>query len=121
MQNVSFVINQGKTCGIVGESGCGKSTVAWSLVNFLGANGYIKRGSIKFMGKELVGRSSSEMRKLRGNQISMVFQDPMQALNPSMRLGDQMKEVLTIHAGMNNADALQRCREMLERGVYAGP
>jgi len=117
VQNVTLSINQGETYGIVGESGCGKSTVAWSIVNFLGANGYIKRGRVRFMGKELTGQSPEEMRKLRGNRISMVFQDPMQALNPSMRLGEQLKEVLTIHRGLNNADAEARCIDMLKK-VY---
>jgi len=114
VQNVSFDINQGQICGIVGESGCGKSTVAWSIVNFLGANGYIKRGSIRFNGRELAGRTPKEMRRIRGNQVSMVFQDPMQALNPSLRIGFQMKEVLTVHTGMNSTDAEKRCIEMLE-------
>ena len=117
VQNVTFPIYQGETCGIVGESGCGKSTVAWSLVNFLGANGNIKKGSMKFQGKELIGCTSAEMRQLRGNQISMVFQDPMQSLNPSMCLGDQMKEVLTVHTGLSDAKASKRCIDMLER-VY---
>lgn len=115
IQDVSFSINQGETCGIVGESGCGKSTLAWSLLNFLGANGYIKRGSIQFQGKEMTDRSSAEMRRLRGNRISMVFQDPMQALNPSMLLGEQMKEVLTVHTGMKDGEAADRCIEMLKR------
>jgi peptide/nickel transport system ATP-binding protein len=117
VQNVSFEIRRGESHGIVGESGCGKSTVAWAIVNFLGANGYVKRGSIKFLGQDLVGKSPEELRKLRGDQIAMVFQDPMQALNPSMRLGDQMKEVLTVHRGISNEEAEARCIEMLER-VY---
>jgi|SaaInl7_200m_RNA_FD_contig_91_20935_length_4772_multi_9_in_0_out_0_3 peptide/nickel transport system ATP-binding protein len=117
VQDVSFEINRGETHGIVGESGCGKSTVAWAVVNFLGANGYVKRGSIKFQGKELVGVTGEELRRLRGDQIAMVYQDPMQALNPSMRLGDQMSEVLTVHRGMAQKEAEQRCIEMLER-VY---
>ncbi len=117
VQNVSFEINRGESYGIVGESGCGKSTVAWAIVNFLGANGYVKRGSIKFLGQELVGKGGEELRQLRGDQIAMVYQDPMQALNPSMRLGDQMKEVLTVHRGMSDDDAAKRCVEMLER-VY---
>ncbi|MGD2057335.1 MAG: ABC transporter ATP-binding protein [Anaerolineales bacterium] len=117
VQNVSFEINRGETHGIVGESGCGKSTVAWAIVNFLGANGYVKRGSIKFQGQELVGVTGEELRRLRGDQIAMVYQDPMQALNPSMRLGDQMSEVLTVHRGMDKDEAEARCIEMLER-VY---
>jgi len=115
--NVSFEIYRGETHGIVGESGCGKSTVAWAIVNFLGANGYVKRGSIKFQGQDLVGKKGEELRRLRGDQIAMVYQDPMQALNPSMRLGDQMKEVLTVHRGIGDREAHRRCIEMLER-VY---
>ena len=117
VQNVSFEIRRGESFGIVGESGCGKSTMAWAIVNFLGANGYVKRGSIKFQGQELVGKDGEELRKLRGDQIAMVFQDPMQALNPSMTLGNQMKEVLTVHRGISDEEAGTRCVEMLER-VY---
>jgi peptide/nickel transport system ATP-binding protein len=117
VQNVSFEIRRGESHGIVGESGCGKSTVAWSIVNFLGANGYVKRGSIKFQGQELVNKDPEELRKLRGDQIAMVYQDPMQALNPSMRLGEQLKEVLIVHRKMKEKEARDRCIEMLER-VY---
>ncbi len=117
VQNVSFEIYRGETMGIVGESGCGKSTVAWAIVNFLGANGYVKRGSIKFQGQELVGKKGEELRRLRGDQIAMVYQDPMQALNPSMRLGEQMKEVLTVHRNMPEDEATEWCIQMLER-VY---
>jgi peptide/nickel transport system ATP-binding protein len=117
VQDVSFEIKRGEAHGIVGESGCGKSTVAWAVLNFLGANGYVKRGSIKFMGQELVGKSGEELRRLRGDQIAMVYQDPMQALNPSMRIGDQMKEVLTVHRGLSEKQAEKQCVEMLER-VY---
>jgi peptide/nickel transport system ATP-binding protein len=117
VQNVSLAIKKGESHGIVGESGCGKSTVAWSIINFLGANGYVKRGSIKFQGKNLVGKKGEELRRLRGDQIAMVYQDPMQSLNPSMRLGDQMKEVLTVHQGLSGSEAETQCIEMLER-VY---
>ena len=117
VQNVSLAIKKGESHGIVGESGCGKSTVAWSIINFLGANGYVKRGSIKFQGKNLVGKKGEELRRLRGDQIAMVYQDPMQSLNPSMRLGDQMKEVLTVHQGLSRSEAQKQCIEMLER-VY---
>ncbi|MGD2143565.1 MAG: ATP-binding cassette domain-containing protein, partial [Anaerolineae bacterium] len=117
VQDVSFEVRRGETHGIVGESGCGKSTCAWAVLNFLGANGYVKRGSIKFQGQELVGVTGEELRRLRGDQIAMVYQDPMQALNPSMRLGDQMSEMLTVHRGMDKKEAEKRCIEMLER-VY---
>ena len=115
VQNVTFSIDQGESYGIVGESGCGKSTVAWSIINFLGANGYVKRGSIKFKGQEMVGKKGEELRKLRGNQIAMVYQDPMQSLNPSMRIGGQMKEVLTVHLGISDEEANKKCLYMLDR------
>lgn len=121
VQDVSFEIRRGEAHGIVGESGCGKSTVAWAVLNFLGANGYVKRGSIKFLGQELVGKSGEELRRLRGDQIAMIYQDPMQALNPSMRLGDQMKEVLTVHRGLSDADAEKRCIQMLDRVYMPDP
>jgi peptide/nickel transport system ATP-binding protein len=121
VQEVSFDIYRGETYGIVGESGCGKSTVAWAIVNFLGANGYVKRGHIKFQGQDLVGKSGEELRRLRGDQIAMVYQDPMQALNPSLRLGDQMKEVLTVHRDMNDKEAKDRSIQMLERVYMPDP
>ncbi len=117
VQDVSLELYRGESFGIVGESGCGKSTVAWSIVNFLGANGYVKRGRIFFQGQDLVGKNSEDLRRLRGDQIAMVYQDPMQALNPSMRLGDQLNEVLTVHRGIPEQEAHRRSIEMLER-VY---
>ena len=121
IQNVSFEIARGETFGLVGESGCGKSTTAWAVVNFLGANGYVKRGSIKFQGQELLGKRDEELRRLRGDQVAMVYQDPMQSLNPSLRLGDQMREVLTVHRGVDEAEATRRCIEMLDRVYMPDP
>jgi len=121
VQNVSLEIHRGESHGIVGESGCGKSTVAWAIVNFLGENGYVKRGSIKFQGQNLVGKRGEELRKLRGDQIAMVYQDPMQALNPAMKLGSQLKEVLTVHRGFSGEQARQRAVEMLRRVYMPDP
>ena len=115
IQGVSFKVAKGETVGLVGESGCGKSTIAFGIVNFLGPNGKIVEGSIRFQGEELVGRSQEELKKLRGDRISMVFQDPMQALNPSVRLGEQLAEVLTCHRDISRAEAWGQCIQMLQR------
>jgi len=117
VRDVSFDVHRAQTFGVVGESGCGKSTVAFGIVDFLGPNGKIVGGSIKFQGQELVGRSQEELRKLRGDQISMVYQDPMQALNPSVTIGDQLAEVLTVHRGIPKAEAWDKSIDMLDR-VY---
>ena len=117
VRDVSFDVHRAKTFGVVGESGCGKSTVAFGIVDFLGSNGKIVGGSIKFQGQELVGRSQKELRTLRGDQIAMVYQDPMQALNPSVNVGDQLAEVLTVHRGIPKSEAWQKSIDMLNR-VY---
>jgi len=115
IQGVSFKVGEGETVGLVGESGCGKSTIAFGIVNFLGSNGKIVDGSIRFQGNELVGRSQEELKELRGDRIAMVFQDPMQALNPSLRLGEQLAEVLTCHRDISREEAWERSIQMLKR------
>jgi len=115
IQGVSFKVREGQTVGLVGESGCGKSTIAFGIVNFLGPNGKIVGGRIQFQGNELVGRSQEELKKLRGDRIAMVFQDPMQALNPSVRLGEQLSEVLTCHQDISHEDAWEKSIQMLKR------
>ncbi len=117
VRDVSFSVHPQETVGLVGESGCGKSTIAFGILDFLGINGRVTGGSIKFMGRELVGRPKKELRRIRGNQISMVYQDPMQALNPSLTIGRQLAEVLTTHQNVPADKARRRCVEMLER-VY---
>jgi peptide/nickel transport system ATP-binding protein len=121
VRGVSFDIQRAETLGIVGESGCGKSTIAFGIVNFLGSNGKIVEGDILFQGQNLVGKPDSDLRKIRGDRIAMVYQDPMQALNPSMRLGDQMSEVLIVHRGMEKKAAEAKCIQMLERVYMPDP
>jgi len=115
VEGASFKVREGQTVGLVGESGCGKSTIAFGIVNFLGPNGKITDGSIRFQGNQLVGRSQEALKRLRGDRIAMVFQDPMQALNPSVRLGNQLAEVLTCHRDISRDEAWQKSIDMLKR------
>jgi peptide/nickel transport system ATP-binding protein len=117
VRDVTFDIRRGENLGLVGESGCGKSTVAYAMVNFLGSNGFIKRGEVQFKGESLRGRSEAELRKLRGADISMVYQEPMSALNPSMRIRDQLAESLITHRGFAQKDAYAESLEALKK-VY---
>jgi peptide/nickel transport system ATP-binding protein len=121
VRDVSFRVKEGETVGLVGESGCGKSTIAFGIVNFLGPNGKILNGDVVFQGNNLVGRSEHQLKKLRGDRISMVYQDPMQALNPSVRLGDQLMEVLTFHRDISRSEAWGRCVQMLKRVYMPDP
>ncbi len=121
VRNINFSVHEGETMGLVGESGCGKSTIAFGIVNFLGPNGKITEGSVRFQGNELVGRSEAELKRLRGDRIAMVYQDPMQALNPSVRLGEQLTEVLTFHTDLSEHEARERCVEMLKRVYMPDP
>ncbi len=121
VRGVDFKVRKGETLGIVGESGCGKSTISYGILNFLGRNGKVTGGSIKFMGQEMVGLSKSEFEKIRGNQISMVYQDPMQALNPSLTIGTQLAEVLITHQRIPPKTAWEKCINMLKRVYMPDP
>ena len=121
VRGASFEIQRGETLGLVGESGCGKSTVAFGLINYLGRNGKITSGEILYQGQSLLGKSKHELRQLRGNQISMVFQDAMTSLNPVLTIGQQMSEVLTVHHGISQSIANARSTEMLHRVSMPDP
>ena len=113
VNGVSFNLDSGKVLGIVGESGSGKSVMAYSILQILTHPGRIVGGSIKFKGQELVGLPDSEMRKIRGNRISIIFQDPMTSLNPVYTVGNQLVEAIKLHTGRNGAQARDRAAELL--------
>ena len=101
VRNVSFTVAPNETLAIVGESGCGKSVTALSIMRLVPpANGRIDGGHIRFAGQDLVDLDEEAMRKLRGNRISMIFQEPMTSLNPVMRIGDQITEAVRLHQTM---------------------
>ncbi len=115
VDGVSWDLDRGETLGLVGESGCGKSITALSILRLVPSPpGKIVGGSIRFDGRELLSLPESAMRDLRGNDISMIFQEPMTSLNPVLTIGWQMAETLKLHQGMNRKAALDRAAEMLD-------
>lgn len=114
VDGVSFSLERGKVLGIVGESGSGKSVTAYSLLQILTHPGRIVGGSVKFDGKELVGISEDEIRKIRGNKISIIFQDPMTSLTPVYTVGNQLMEAILLHTNRNREEARARAIEMLQ-------
>lgn len=121
VDGISFSIGKGEILGIVGESGCGKSVSSMSILRLLGTNAKISQGSIKLGDKELLSLSEDEMCKIRGNEIAMIFQDPMTALNPIMTIGDQLIEPLVIHQGYKKKDAWKEAIEVLKKVGIAAP
>ena len=113
VNGISFDLESGKVLGIVGESGSGKSVTAYSILQILTHPGRIVGGSIKFKGEELVGCAPETIRKIRGNKISIIFQDPMTSLNPVYTIGNQLMEAIILHTGRNKEEAKARAAEML--------
>ena len=114
VNGVSFFLDHGKVLGIVGESGSGKSVTAYSIMQILEKSGKIVGGSIKFNGQELVGIGEKGMKSIRGNKISIIFQDPMTSLNPTYTIGHQLMEAIILHTNRNRKEAYDRAVEMLQ-------
>lgn len=113
VNDVSYSVEPGRTLGVVGESGSGKSVSAMSILQLLDGNGYIESGSIYFDGKDMAKLSKSEIEKIRGNDISVIFQEPMTSLNPVFTVQKQVSEPFIIHQGMNKKEAAEKVIEML--------
>jgi oligopeptide/dipeptide ABC transporter ATP-binding protein len=113
VDGVSFALRRSETMGLVGESGCGKSVTSLSIMRLIGQPGKTVGGNIWFHGQDLLKLSEDEMCKIRGNRISMIFQQPTSCLNPVYRIGDQISEVLMLHRGMGRDQALKRTVELL--------
>lgn len=121
VDGVNLRIGRGEILGLVGESGSGKSITGFSILGLIDQPGRIVRGSIRFKGEEILGHGEEAMRRLRGNRISMIFQDPMMTLNPVLRIDTQMVEAVHAHHQVGRADALERARLALEQVGIPAP
>jgi peptide/nickel transport system ATP-binding protein len=121
VEGLSLEIARGEAYGLVGESGCGKSTVALAIMRYLPANAVVRAGTIDFEGRDLLTAGERELRALRGDRVAMVYQDPGSALNPTMRVGEQVAEVYRHHRSMDGAASAAAAREMLGRVRISDP
>lgn len=121
VDDVSFVLHSGQTLALVGESGCGKSVTALSIMRLLSSPGRVIGGTIMFQGQDLLSLPETAMRKIRGKSIAMVFQEPMTSLNPVMRIGDQIGEVFQIHTDLSKHEIRQEVIGLLEKVRIASP
>jgi peptide/nickel transport system ATP-binding protein len=121
VRDVSLVINKGERLGIVGESGAGKSVLGFSLINLISKPGRITGGQILFDGRDLTKLKADQMRHIRGNDISMIFQDPMMTLNPVLTIGTQMKETILAHMKVSDKEAEAICLDKLRKVYIPSP
>jgi oligopeptide/dipeptide ABC transporter ATP-binding protein len=115
VNGISFEIRPGETLGIVGESGCGKSVTSLAILGILARNGRVTNGRALFEGRDLIQMNDAELRRIRGKEIAMIFQDPMTSLNPVLTVGRQIREALETHFGMERKAADARCVELLDQ------
>ena len=121
VDGLSFHLGRGETLGLVGESGCGKSVAALSVLRLVAPPGRIEGGRVRFRGRDLLGLPEEEMRGVRGNEIAMVFQEPMTSLNPVLTCGDQIAEALRRHRAVGRKEARERAVEMMSRVGIPAP
>ena len=121
VNDVDYSVESGKTLGVVGESGSGKTVSAMSVIRLLDGNGYVDSGTITFDGHDMVNISDKELRRIRGNEIAMIFQEPMTSLNPVFTIGKQVAEPLMLHQGLNKQEAEKRVVEMLSQVRIPNP
>ncbi|WP_028531380.1 ABC transporter ATP-binding protein [Paenibacillus sp. UNC217MF] len=114
VNDVSFSIKEGETLCVVGESGCGKSVTAMSLMRLVSPPGKVEGGQILYNGKDLLGIKEREMRQIRGNEIAMIFQEPMTSLNPVFTIGEQLTEPILLHKGVTKKEAKKRAIDLIE-------
>ena len=114
VDDVSFTLDYGESLGLVGESGCGKTTTALSICKLLPKEGFIKSGEILFEDRDIVKLSDSQIKKIRWNEISMIFQGAMNALNPVLKVGDQISEAILFHKKVSQKEAISRTKELFE-------
>jgi len=115
VDGVDFEVYQGETLGIVGESGCGKSVTAFSILRLLDYPGKTVGGEVIFKGRDLLKKSEAEMRKIRGKEIAMIFQEPMTALNPVLTIGFQISEALRMHFDISKEETMKKSVELLKK------
>jgi oligopeptide transport system ATP-binding protein len=115
VNGVSFSVDEGETLGLVGESGCGKSVTALALLGILPRAGRVVGGSARFQGRELLGLRDRELRRIRGREVAMIFQDPMTSLNPVLTIGRQIREAIEAHLDVDRTEAERRAAELLDQ------